>query len=114
MEYQKSSLKRLERAEEFFSKRSFEEALVYAHWAVELALRGYLERYGLDVAVLEYSELSDNVLRLGAIDRDERETLRWLGSRRNVAYCRAETVSRTEARKALDLARTYIEKFRLG
>ena len=113
MEYQKSSLKRLERAEDFFGKRSFEEALVYAHWAVELALRGYLERYGLDVTVLEYSELCDTVLRLGATDRDGRENLRWLGSRRNVAYNRAGTVSKAEARKALDLARTYIEKFRL-
>ena len=112
MEYLKSVSKRLERAEEFLKRGSFEEALVYAHWAVELALRGYLEGYGLDVGVLEYSELCDDALRLGAIDREGRENLRWLGNRRNLAYHRAGTVSKAEARKALDLARTYVEKFR--
>lgn len=113
MEYLKSAPKRLERAEEFLKGGSFEETLVYAHWAVELALRGYLERYGLDVGVLEYSELCNNMLRLGAIDRDEMETLRWLGNRRNLAYHRAGTISKAEARKALDLAKGCIEKFKL-
>lgn len=113
MEYLKAAPKRLERAEEFLKGGSFEEALIYAHWAVELALRGYLERYGLDVGVLEYSELCDNMLRLGVINRDERETLRWLGNRRNLAYHRAGTVSKAEARKAFDLAREFIEKFKL-
>ena len=112
MEYLKSAPKRLERAEEFLKIGSPEEALVYAHWAVELALRGYLERYGLDVGVLDYSELCDNALRLGVINRDRRENLRWLGNRRNLAYHRAGTVSKSEARKALDLAKTYLEKFR--
>jgi len=112
VEYLKSAPKRLERAEEFLKGGSSEEALVYAHWAVELALRGYLERYGLDVGVLEYSELCDNALRLGAIDRDEREDLRWLGNRRNLAYHRAGKIPKAEAQKALELARTYVEKFR--
>lgn len=112
MEYPKLATKRLKRAEEFLKKGSSEEALVYAHWAVELALRGYLERYGLDVGVLEYSELCDNALRLGTIDRDEREELRWLGGRRNLAYHRAGTILKAEARKALELARMYVEKFR--
>lgn len=112
MEYLKSAPKRLERAEEFLKGGSSEEAVVYAHWAAELALRGYLERYGLDVGVLDYSELCDNALRLGAIDRDGRENLRWLGNRRNLAYHRAGTVSKAEAREALDLAKTYLEKFR--
>jgi len=112
VEYLKSATKRLERAEELLKGGSCEEALVYAHWAVELALRGYLERYGLDVGVLEYSELCDNALRLGTIDRDEREDLRWLGGRRNLAYHRAGTVSKAESRKALELARMYVEKFR--
>lgn len=113
MEYPKLALKRLERAEELLTRGMFEEVLVYAHWAVELALRGYLERYGLDVAVLEYSGLCDNALRLAVIERDERETLRWLGNRRNVAYHRAGTVPKVEARKALDSARMYVKKFRL-
>jgi len=112
VEYLKSATERLERAGELLKKGSSEEALVYAHWAVELALRGYLERYGLDVGVLEYSELCDNALRLGTIDRDGREDLRWLGSRRNLAYHRAGTVSKAESRKALELARMYVEKFR--
>ena len=112
MEYLKSAPKRLEKAEEFLKGGSPEEALVYAHWAVELALRGYLERYGLDVGVIEYSELCDNALRLGTIDRDGRENLRWLGNRRNLIYHRAGNVSKAEARKALDLARTYVERFR--
>jgi HEPN domain-containing protein len=111
VEYPKSALKRLERAEKLLTKGLFEEALVYAHWAVELALRGCLEKYGLDVTVLEYSGLCDNVLRLGVIDRDERETLRWLGNRRNVAYHRAGTVSKADARKALDFSRACVEKF---
>jgi HEPN domain-containing protein len=112
VEYQKSALKRLERAEEFLKEGACEETLVYAHWAVELALRGYLERYGLDVSVLEYSELCDNALRLGVIDREERENLRWLGSRRNLAYHRAGTISRTEARKALNFAQACVGKFK--
>jgi len=110
--YLKSAPQRLERAEEFLKGGSSEEALVYAHWAVELALRGYLERYGLDVGVLEYSELCDHTLGLGAIDRDERDDLRWLWNRRNLAYHRAGTVSKAEAQKALELARMYVEKFR--
>lgn len=112
MNYIKSAPKRLERAEEFLKGGSTGEALVYAHWAVELALRGYLERYGLDVGVLEYSGLCDDALRLGAIDRDEREDLRWLGNKRNLAYHRAGMISKAEAQKALDLAREYVKKFR--
>lgn len=113
MRYLKSALKRLQRAEELFSRGFFEETLVYAHWAVELAMRDYLARYGLDVAILDYSELCDNMLRLGVIDREGRERLRWLGERRNVAYHRAGAVLKEEAKKALDLAREQVEKFRL-
>lgn len=112
-EYLKSALKRLQRAEEFYDKDFFEETLVYAHWAVELAMRDHLARYGLDVAILDYSELCDNMLRFGTIDREDRERLRWLGERRNLAYHRAGAVSKAEAGEALDLARRQVEKFRL-
>lgn len=113
MEYLKTALKRLQRAEELYGKGLFEETLVYAHWAVELAMRDYLARYGLDATILDYSELCDNMLRLGAVDREGRGRLRWLGERRNVAYHKAGAVSKEEARGALEFAQMQVKKFQL-